>query len=77
MILSYYYSGIHKEDLPKLEKKASALGALCESFPVGDIERNMTVKFTGETMKDCERKAGLFRKVYQTKKEIGPWSREL
>ena len=30
---------------------------------------------TGETLKDCEKKASAFRKVYANKKEIGPWSR--
>jgi hypothetical protein len=77
MILSYYYSCIHKDDLPKFEKKAKALGAEYQSFPVGLIERNMSVKFTGKDLKDCERKAGLFRKIYQAKREIGPWSKEV
>lgn len=77
MILSYYYTNIHKEDLPMLEKKATSLKAEHQSFAVGAIERNMKVTYTGKDLKDCERKASLFRKVYQNKKEIGPWSKAL
>ena len=77
MILSYYYTGIHKEDLSKLEKKATSLKSDYQSFVVGPIERNMHIRFTGETLKDCEKKASMFRKVYANKKEIGPWSRDV
>jgi hypothetical protein len=77
MILSYYYTGIHKEDLSRLETKAQSLKADYQSFVVGPIERNMHVRFTGDSLKDCEKKASKFRRDYANKKEIGPWSREV
>jgi len=93
MILSYYYTGIHKDELPAFEKKAKklqadyksfvvggierTLQADYKSFVVGGIERTMRVHFTGDDLTECEKKASVFRKVYANKKEIGPWSREI
>ncbi len=77
MILSYYYTGIHKDELPTFEKKAKKLQADYKSFVVGGIERTMRVHFTGDDLTECEKKASVFRKVYANKKEIGPWSKEL
>ncbi len=77
MILSYYYTGIHKDELPAFEKKAKKLQADYKSFVVGGIERTMRVHFTGDDLTECEKKASVFRKVYANKKQIGPWSREI
>jgi hypothetical protein len=63
MILSYYYTGIHKDELPVFEKKAKKLQADYKSFVVGAIERTMRVHFTGDNLTECEKKASVFRKV--------------
>jgi hypothetical protein len=70
MILSYYYTGIHKDELPAFEKKAKKLQAEYKSFVVGAIERTMRVHYTGNDLAECEKKASVFRKAYANKEML-------